>query len=414
MATTDASNAALDELLTRGVEAIEVAGHLRGRLLAGEKLRVKFGVDPTAPDLHLGHAVVLRKLAQWQKLGHRVILLIGDFTATIGDPSGRNESRPMLSPQQVEENWQSYREQAGAIVDMSKVEIRRNGEWYSRWSLAQLLELYAKFTVSRVLERDDFQKRMAGGGELSMLELAYPMLQGYDSYELHADVEMGGSDQLFNMLMGRKVQKRLGGSVQDVIATPLLEGTDGVRKMGKSYGNYIALREPASDMFGKLMSVPDGLIAKYMELLTELPTEAIADYRRQLAAGENPKAVKEAMAAAVVATVHGAEQATAAAKRFDSVHRQGKVEDAGVDEFRITSTSAASGAMVRDAFNLSSMSEVGRLFSQNAVRFNGETVNDPKRVVSSEDFPAGLTINVGPHRFRRVVWGSPGNESSAG
>lgn len=400
MPTTAAGNpshAAIDELLTRGVETVEVADHIRQRLEAGDRLRVKFGVDPTAPDLHLGHAVVLRKLAQWQQLGHRVIFLIGDFTATIGDPSGRNEARPMLSPQQIEENWQSYQQQAGAIVDMSEVEVRHNAEWYSHWSLAQMLELYGKFTVSRILERDDFAKRMAGDGELSMLELAYPMLQGYDSYELHADVEMGGSDQLFNMLMGRKVQKRLGGSVQDVVATPLLEGTDGVRKMGKSYGNYIAMNEPAPSMFGKLMSVPDGLIVKYLTLLTALPMDEVEGCRQQLERGENPKALKEAMAKAVVATIHGAEAAQAAAERFDSVHAKGEPPK---DMPELSIAGAASLVDLLVAGKLApSKTEARRLIEQGAVRVDGEAVADVRQLAPA----AGAVLRVGPTRYCRLA-----------
>ncbi len=398
MATTAANRAAIDELLTRGVETVEVADHLRSRLEGGEQLRIKFGVDPTAPDLHLGHAVVLRKLAQWQQLGHRVILLIGDFTATIGDPSGRNDARPMLSPQQVEENWQSYQQQAGTIVDMSKVEVRRNGEWYSRWSLAQLLELYGKFTVSRVLERDDFAKRMAGGGELSMLELAYPMLQGYDSYELHADVEMGGSDQLFNMLMGRKVQKRLGGGVQDVMATPLLEGTDGVRKMGKSYGNYIAINEPAPSMFGKLMSVPDELIVKYLTLLTPMPLDEVGAYAARLQAGDNPKAVKAAMATAVTATIHGEAAAKSAAERFDGVHSRGENPEE-MPEFKLAATPAPLVDVMVGAGLATSKSEARRLIEQGGVKLNGDLVADVKHEVAA----GGAVLKVGPRKFCRLV-----------
>lgn len=398
MATTAATQGEIEELLTRGVEAIEVADHLRERLQAGEQLRVKFGVDPTSPDLHLGHAVVLRKLAQWQQLGHRVILLIGDFTATIGDPSGRNDARPMLSPQQVEENWQSYQQQAGAIVDMSKVEVRHNAEWYSRWSLAQLLELYGKFTVSRVLERDDFAKRMAGGGELSMLELAYPMLQGYDSFELHADVEMGGSDQLFNMLMGRKVQKRLGGGVQDVMATPLLEGIDGVRKMGKSYGNYIAMNEAAPSMFGKLMSVPDELIVKYLTLLTPMPLEEVGAYAAKLQAGDNPKAIKVAMASAVTATIHGEEAVKSVAERFDGIHSRGENPEE-MPEFKLTGGATLLVDIMVGAGLAASKSEARRLIEQGGVKLNGDPVADVKQEV----LKGGVVLKVGPRKFCRLV-----------
>jgi tyrosyl-tRNA synthetase len=397
MTTTNANSAAIDELLTRGVETVEVESHLRQRIQAGEQLRIKLGVDPTAPDLHLGHAVVLRKLAQWQQLGHQVILLIGDFTATIGDPSGRNDARPMLSPQQIEDNWKSYQEQVSSFLDMSKVEVRRNGEWYSHWSLAQLLELYSKFTVSRVLERDDFTKRMQSGGELSMLELAYPMLQGYDSFELHADVEMGGSDQLFNMLMGRKVQKRLGSDVQDVIATPLLEGTDGVRKMGKSYGNYIALREPAPSMFGKLMSVPDELIIKYLTLLTALPMTEVEKYRQQLEGGTNPKEVKIIMATAVVATIHGDKEAASAAERFDSVHSRGQIPE-DMPTVSVASIDNLVDLLVASKL-VPSKTEARRLIEQGAVRIDSVIATNVRQPAPA----AGAVLRVGPTRYCRLV-----------
>lgn len=390
----------ITRLLERGVETIEVRAHLEKRLLAGDKLRVKFGVDPTTPDLHLGHAVGLIKLRHWQELGHQVIFLIGDFTATIGDPSGRSEARPMLGPAQIEANWQSYQQQAGKILDMSQVEVRRNHEWYSGWSLAQLLELYAKFTVSRILERDDFTKRLKDGGELSMLELAYPMLQGYDSYELHADVELGGRDQLFNMLMGRKVQKRLGQEPQDVMTVPLLEGTDGIKKMSKSLGNYISVQENAAGMFGKLMSVPDQLIVKYLELLTELPLADIAQYRQQLAsAAVNPKEVKSLMAKLVTALIWGEDQAVGAAAEFERVHTAGQAPQdlptwlLKVDKINIIEL------LVQTKLTLSK-SEARRLIDQKAVRVNDQTIADYGEEIIITTNPT--LVNVGPTRFLAV------------
>lgn len=386
----------ITQLLNRGVESIEVRSNLEKRLLGGEKLRVKFGVDPTSPDLHLGHAVGLIKLRQWQELGHQVIFLIGDFTASIGDPSGRTEARPMLGPKQIEDNWQSYQAQASKILDISKAEVRRNHEWFGSWSLAQLLELYAKFTVSRVLERDDFTKRMQAGGELSMLELAYPMLQGYDSYALHADVELGGSDQLFNMLMGRKVQKRLGQTSQDVMAVSLLEGTDGVKKMSKSLSNYIGLQESPVNVFGKLMSVPDSLIIKYLTLLTSLPEEQISKYQQQMAKGEiNPKDVKLLMATEVTSLIYNSVAAEQASQEFTRVHGQGATPQ-NIPEFFIAEPKIKIIDLLVKSKLASSKTEARRLIEQKAVRLNGATVDNFNAELQTSH--QGTILNVGPVR----------------
>jgi tyrosyl-tRNA synthetase len=278
---------------------------------------------------------------------------------------------------------------------MSKVEIRRNHEWYGQWSLAQLLELYAKFTVQRVLERDDFAKRMQAGGELSMLELSYPMLQGFDSFELHADVELGGSDQLFNMLMGRKVQKRLGQEPQDVMAVPLIEGTDGVRKMSKSYDNYIALNTTPADMFGKLMSVPDEFIGKYLELVTRLGEEEIKEIMNQKAGGD-PRGAKVAMAKAVTASIHGEEAAAAAAERFDNVHAKGQTPE-DISEYPVGEGATLKAALVGSGL-ASSGSEAQRLIEQGAVKVDGKVAAG-----ISEPVQPGQVIQVGPHRFLRLT-----------
>lgn len=396
MSKTTANKEKINQLLNKGVETIEVKASLEKRLLGGETLRVKFGVDPTSPDLHLGHAVGLFKLRQWQELGHKVIFLIGDFTASIGDPSGRSEARPMLSPKQIEENWQTYKEQASKILDINNVEVRRNHEWYGGWSLAQLLELYSKFTVSRVLERDDFTKRMQTGGELSMLELAYPMLQGYDSYALHADVELGGSDQLFNMLMGRKVQKRLGQSPQDVMAVSLLEGTDGVKKMSKSAGNYIGLQETPVNMLGKLMRVPDQLISKYLTLLTSIPEEQISKYQHQIAEGSiNPKDVKLLMATEVTSLIYGLSAAKQAAQEFTRVHTHGATPQ-DMPEFLVAEARIKIIDLLVNSGLASSKSEARRLLEQKAVRVNNNTVTDTDFELEVSDEVA--ILNVGPVR----------------
>ena len=284
----------IKEVLTRGVSEVIVRDDLEKKLLSGKQLRVKFGIDPTAPDLHLGHTVVLRKLRQFQDLGHKVIFLIGDFTATIGDPSGRTFQRQQLPENEIKKNMKDYIRQAGKILDIKKAEIRYNGEWYKKKGALFLMELSSKISYARVMERDDFQKRIKENSDINMLELLYPILQGYDSVELHCDVELGGQDQKFNLLMGRKIQKRYDLPEQDVLTVPLLEGTDGIKKMSKSTGNYIALNDSPSDMYGKIMAIPDILILKYIELLTDIDIEEIKkmqnprDQKARLA-GENVK-----------------------------------------------------------------------------------------------------------------------------
>jgi len=250
----------IEELLSRGVDEVIDKEHLRKRLLCGRRLRVKFGIDPTGSDLHLGHVVPLRKFRHFQNLGHQVIFLIGDFTAMIGDPSGRSEARKMLTEKDIKENMKDYIRQAGKILDFKKIEVRYNSEWYNKKGAMFLFELTSAVTVARAMERDDFQKRMKDDVDVSVLELIYPLMQGYDSVALEADVELGGRDQKFNLLMGRRVQRRYGAPEQDIMTVPLLEGTDGVRKMSKTYGNYIGINENAREIYGKTMSIPDSLM----------------------------------------------------------------------------------------------------------------------------------------------------------
>src|SRR3990167_7601790 len=265
----------MNTLLERGVEEIIDKEHLKERLKKGEKLRVKLGIDPTAKDLHLGHTVVLRKLKQFQDEGHQAVFIIGDFTATIGDPSGRDTLRPNLTSEQIKENMKNYLTEASKVIAIKKAEIRYNSEWYKDKGVDFLMDLTSKFTVARILERDDFQKRLKDDRDISLLEILYPILQGYDSFEVKADIELGGTDQKFNLLMGRKVQKRFGQAEQDIVTTPLIEGLDGVKKMSKSSGNYIGLSDEAVDMFGKVMSLPDDLMVKYFTLLTDVSQEDI-------------------------------------------------------------------------------------------------------------------------------------------
>lgn len=307
----------IKELLERGVEEVIEEQELEKKLLSGKQLRIKFGIDPTGADLHLGHAVPLRKLRQFQDLGHQVIVLIGDYTAMIGDPTGRSQTRPILTHDQVKANMQTYIDQAALVLDMSKVELRYNSEWYSAKEFTQLLmELTSKITVARIMERDDFQKRLKEGSDIQMQELLYPLLQGYDSVALHADVELGGTDQKFNLLMGRKLQKRYDQQEQDIVTVPLLEGTDGEKKMSKSYGNYIALLDKPEDMFGKIMSIPDSLLIKYFELTTDIPLDVIATFKKEMTDGANPRDYKMQLGYALVRMYHSEKAARDAQEYF--------------------------------------------------------------------------------------------------
>jgi len=378
----DTDTKKINELLTRGVDEVIVREDLEKALAGGRQLRIKFGVDPTAPDLHIGHAVPLRKLKQFQDAGHQVILLIGDFTAVIGDPSGRNETRPMLSREAVEKNMKTYIEQAGRIIDMSKVELRYNSEWYEDKGWGFLMSLTGKITVARVLDRDDFQKRLKAGADIQMQEILYPLMQGYDSVELKADVEIGGTDQKFNMLMGRKLQKRYDQPEQNVMTISLLEGIDGQKKMSKSYGNYIGLLDSAAEMFGKAMSVPDELIIKYFELATDIPPENIVANRTRLANGENPRDLKMELAAAIVKIYHGEKAAALARENFINTFSKKETPDE-MPEVK------AAGLTVADALVaaklVSSKSDARRNVEQGGVKINEKVVHDAQVNVKAGD-----------------------------
>lgn len=324
----------IEELLTRGVDEVIIKEHLEERLKSGKKLRVKFGIDPTSSNLHLGHSVPLRKLKQFQDLGHQVILLIGDYTATIGDPSGRSEARKMLSRADVRENMKDYQAQAAKILDIDKVEIRYNSEWYDKFGASFLFEITSKFTVAKMLEREDFQRRIKEDVDVSIMEVIYPLMQGYDSVELNADIELGGTDQKLNLLMGRKVQRRYDKPEQDIITVPILEGLDGVNKMSKSLNNYIGLSEDSSGMFGKIMSIPDGVMRKYFRLLTDVSEEEIEKMKDVIRENKlNPKDVKIRLAKEIVSMYHGTEEAEKAAGVWESTFSKGEFpEDALIVE----------------------------------------------------------------------------------
>ncbi len=364
----------IEDVLTRGVDEVIDKDSLKIKLLSGKQLRVKFGIDPTAPDLHLGHSVPLRKLRQFQELGHKVVFLIGDFTASIGDPSGRSTTRKSLTAGDIKRNMRDYIKQAGKILDLKKVEIRYNSEWYKKNSVPLFLELTSQFTYARLIERDDFQKRIKEDIDISMLEMLYPLLQGYDSFKLKADIEIGGRDQKFNLLMGRKVQRKFGQNEQDIITLPLVEGTDGVKKMSKSYGNYIGLSEAPADMFGKVMSIPDKLIMKYFLCLTDVSSQEINDMRN---GQNNPRDNKARLAREIVSLYYGAKVAQTAEREFEKIFRN-KELPTDVPTFKATKDKYQILDLLADSKMSSSKGEAQRLVTGGGVEIQ---IGEDKRKV---------------------------------
>lgn len=364
----------------------------------GKPLRVKLGVDPTSPDIHLGHTVVVRKLKAFQDLGHTAIYLIGDFTAMIGDPSGRNVTRPPLSREEIEHNAKTYRDQVFKLLDPDKTEVRYNSEWMGKYDAADFIRLAAKTTVRQILERDDFEKRMNAQQPISLHELLYPLVQGYDSVALAADVELGGTDQKFNLLSGRNLQREYNQEPQVVITTPLLEGLDGVQKMSKSYGNYIGIDEPASEMFGKVMSVSDELMWKYYELLTDLSRSEISNLRSQIEGGENPRNIKVDLAKSIIRDFHSPAAADAAEDAFDRRFVRHEVPE-DIEERTVSVGSHQLAQLLTDTGLAASKGEARRLIEQGGVRLDGEKATANVDVAIPTD---GLLIQVGKRRFLRV------------
>ena len=376
--------------------AVEVisSSELAAKLAEGRPLRIKLGMDPTAPDLHLGHTITLKKLRAFQQRGHIVIFLVGDFTAMIGDPTGRSETRKPLSPQQIRLNADTYQQQVAKVLDLSKMEIRFNSEWMNGIDTRKLIEIAAKLSVARMLERDDFEKRLAQQEPLFLHELLYPLVQGYDSVALHADIELGGTDQKFNMLVARDLQRAYGQSPQVIITMPLLEGLDGVRKMSKSYGNYVGVSDEAGDMFGKVMSISDGLMPRYYELLTSVTADEIG---RIKSGTVHPMQAKKRLAQLIVAEYHGDAAAGAALRYFESKFQRREVpEDAPA--FRLSQALWVCELMKQLHF-ASSTSEARRLLGQGAVRVDGQTVTDANfRFVPGEH----KVLEVGKRRVARI------------
>ena len=386
--------------LRRGCSELLTEADLVRKLKRGAPLRIKAGFDPTAPDLHLGHTVLINKMRQFQQFGHDVIFLIGDFTGLIGDPTGRNTTRPRLTPEAVQANAQSYQAQIFRILDPARTTIDFNSRWLSNMALPQFVEVAAKYTVARMLERDDFAKRFASHQPISVHEFFYPLAQGYDSVALKADVELGGTDQKFNLLVGRQLQENYGQEPQVVLTMPLLEGLDGVNKMSKSLGNYIGIAESATDQFGKLMSISDSLMWRYFELLSFRPLGEIAALRAAIEAGRNPRDVKFELAREIVARFHDSAAAEGAQAEFIARFAQKilptdlplKLIAAGAD-------GASLASVLKDAGLASSGSEAGRKITEGAVRIDGEKVVD-----RALRLPVGAdhVLQLGPRRFARV------------
>lgn len=401
--TTEQQIARQVALLARGCETLYTAEELTARLTAaakaGRQLRLKYGMDPTAPDVHLGHSVQLRMLRRLQDLGHRVVLIIGDYTAMIGDPSGRDTTRPMLGMEQIQANARTYIDQAGLILDTSaeKLEVRRNSEWLANLSYADMLGITGMATVQQMIARENFKKRLEAGREIVITELLYPLMQGYDSIAIQADVEFGGSDQTFNCLLGRDMMAKKNLPRQIVLITPILEGLDGVEKMSKSKGNYVGVTDEPNDMFGKIMSIPDRLMSNYYTLLTDLPTEEIA--ARTNPEKTHPRQAKADLARRIVTQYHSAEAADAAAAEFDRVFAA-KQNPTDMPEISVPAGEINIVDLIVAADFAPSKNEARRLVQQNAVTLDDEKITDINASVNAKP---GAVLKVGKRRFGKIA-----------
>jgi tyrosyl-tRNA synthetase len=395
---TDVSQAFAE--IKRGAEEILLEDELLEKLKTGKPLKIKAGFDPTAPDLHLGHTVLINKLRQFQQLGHEVIFLIGDFTGMIGDPTGKNVTRKPLTREDVLANAETYKEQVFKILDPEKTRVEFNSTWMEKLGSAGMLKLASRQTVARMLERDDFKKRYANGQSIAIHEFMYPLVQGWDSVALEADVELGGTDQKFNLLMGRELQKAEGQRPQTVLMMPLLEGLDGVQKMSKSLGNYIGITDTPDDMFGKIMSISDELMWRYYDLLSFKPIEEIAQYKQAVADGANPRDIKIALAKEIIARFHSDEAAEAAHQSFINRFQKGAMPD-DMPEITLTNMPDLTLAqLLKEANLVSSTSEAMRMVKQGAVKIDGEKASDAKLVIQ----PHSTAIyQVGKRKFAKVT-----------
>jgi tyrosyl-tRNA synthetase len=388
------------KVIKRGCEELLLEQEMVQKLESGRPLRVKAGFDPTAPDLHLGHTVLLNKMRQFQDLGHHVIFLIGDFTGMIGDPAGKNTTRPPLSREQIEDNARTYKEQVFKILDADKTEIAFNSTWFDPMGAADIIRLAAKHTVARMLERDDFGKRYRASQPIAIHEFLYPLVQGYDSVALRADIELGGTDQKFNLLVGRELQKHYDQPPQCILTMPLLEGLDGVNKMSKSLGNYVGINEPPPQIFGKLMSVSDELMWRYIELLSFQPLSAVEQWKAQVAKGRNPMEIKIEFAKEIVTRFHTKAAAEKAHADFEARFKQGEMpEEIPEHSIAVDGEPLLLTQILKRVGLTASTSEAGRMIDQGGVRLNGEKVSDKGLALGKGQ---RFVVQVGKRKFARV------------
>ncbi len=381
--------------IKRGCDELIVEEELIRKLKTGRALRIKLGLDPTAPDLHLGHTVVINKLRHFQDLGHQVQFLIGDFTGMIGDPTGKNTTRPPLSREQILDNAQTYRAQMSKILDPEKTQVMFNSEWSDKLGAEGMIRLASRYTLARLLERDDFSKRYKSGQPIAVHELLYPLMQGYDSVAMKADVELGGTDQKFNLLVGRELQRDYGQEPQCILTMPLLEGTDGVEKMSKSLGNYIGIAEPAKEIFGKLMRISDELMWRYIELLSFEPMETVRGWKKEVDAGRNPREIKVLLAKEIVTRFHSKDAADREEQEFGKVP-----QEMSEVKLQYPETGLPIPQLLKQADLVSSTTEANRLIEQGGVKVNGERVSDRAlKLVKGETY----VIQVGKRKFARVT-----------
>lgn len=392
----------IDQLLTRRVSEAIGAEELREKLVSGRQLRIKFGADPTSPDLHLGHAVVMRKLREFQNLGHKVVLILGDYTARVGDPTGKSKTRPMLTEDEIAANAKTYLDQVGKILDIEKTEIRYNGEWFAKMSMSEIIQLTSKFTVARMIERDDFEKRLASGTDIHMHELLYPMMQAHDSIMIDADVELGGTDQKFNMLAGRELQKKMGKAPQNVMTCPLLVGLDGEKKMSKSLGNYIGIYDAANDMFGKTMSLPDAMLWNWFELVTDITKEEMETMRTACESGAmNPRDAKMRLGREIVTQYYNEEAAQKAEEHFISTFQKKEIPEdiaeVSIDAQEMLLIDLLAHEKIAFA---KSKSEARQLIEQGGVKVNDEVITNLTAMVKISHTPT--LIQKGKRFFVKV------------
>ena len=399
MIKNNISQQKIKDLLTRNTEEVIIKKDLEKKLNSGKKLRIKLGCDPSRPDLHLGHSVVLKKLKEFQSLGHQIIFIIGDYTGMIGDPSGKSKTRPALSKKEVKKNAESYFKQVGKILDLKKTEIKYNSEWFAKMKMADILELTSKFTVARILERDDFSKRLKSGADVATSEMLYPIMQAYDSIMIKADVEIGGTDQKFNMLAGRDLQRKMNLPEQNIVTTPLLVGLDGKQKMSKSLDNYIGITENPNSMFGKIMSISDEMILYYFKLLVDLDDQEISKIDSDLKNSKiNPRDIKVKLAKEIITIYHNKKSAENAEEEFNKIFRD-KQKPSEIKNWKPQAANYKLADLLVKTKLVSSTSEARRLVQQGGVRIDNVVQKDFNKDIEVRN---GMIVQVGKRKFVRI------------